>query len=45
MTRIPKLEEAASHENVNIATELENQAPVQVCKIAGLKSQKQKKQF
>ena len=45
ITRISYLEEAASHENVNIATELENQTPVEVCKTASLKSQKQKNSF
>ena len=37
-----KLEEALSHDNVNIATELVNQVLVEACKTAGLRSQKQK---
>lgn len=37
-----KLEEASSHENVNIATELVSQALIDACKAAGLKSQKQR---
>ena len=37
-----KFEDALSHDNVNIATELVNQALVEACKTAGLKSQKQK---
>ena len=37
-----RLQEAASHDNVNIATELVSQALVEVCKIAGLKSNKPK---
>ena len=40
-----KLEEALSHDNVNIATELVNQALVEACKTADLKPQKQKKQL
>ena len=40
-----KLEEASLHDNVNIATELVSQTLVAACKIAGLKSQKQKKQL
>ena len=38
-----KLEEALSHDNVNIATELVNQAIVEACKTAALKSQNEKK--
>ena len=37
-----KLQEASSHDNVNIATELVSQAVVEACKTAGLKSKKQK---
>ena len=37
-----RLEEAASHDNVNIATELVSQALVEACKTAGLKSKKPK---
>ena len=33
-----KLEEALSHDNVNIATESVNQALVEACKTAGLRS-------
>ena len=40
-----KLEEASLHDNVNIASELVNQALVEACKTAGLKSQKQKNSY
>ena len=40
-----KLEEASLHDNVNIATELVSQTLVAACKIAGLKSQKQKSSY
>ena len=37
-----RLEEATSHDNVTIATELVSQALVEACKTAGLKSKKPK---
>ena len=40
-----KLQEASSHDNVNIATELVSQALVEACKTAGLKSKKQKNSY